>query len=91
MAYEIIMPALGMNQDTGIVVTWHKQLGENVKVHDILFEVETDKSILEVESEYDGILARIMAKVGEPIPLGQVIALIAVTSEEAADISSKAW
>jgi pyruvate dehydrogenase E2 component (dihydrolipoamide acetyltransferase)/2-oxoglutarate dehydrogenase E2 component (dihydrolipoamide succinyltransferase) len=90
MAYEIIMPALGMNQDTGIVVTWHKQLGESVKAHEVLFEVETDKTTMEVEAGYDGILAQIMAKVGEPIPLGQVIALVAMTSEEAADIASKA-
>ncbi len=90
MAYEIIMPALGMNQDTGIIVSWHKQLQESVRAGDTLFEVETDKATLEVEAGHDGILAWVTQKIGKPIPLGDVIAIIAITREEAAEIFARA-
>ncbi len=43
----VIMPALGMTQDTGLLVNWLKQPGEAVRADDILFEVETDKSTME--------------------------------------------
>jgi pyruvate/2-oxoglutarate dehydrogenase complex dihydrolipoamide acyltransferase (E2) component len=76
MAHDIIMPALGMAQDTGIIVSWRKQLGDEVKAGDVLMEVETDKSTVEVEAGYDGYLASVMAETGVPIPVGQVVAMI---------------
>jgi pyruvate/2-oxoglutarate dehydrogenase complex dihydrolipoamide acyltransferase (E2) component len=76
MAHDIIMPALGMAQDTGIIVSWRKQLGDEVKSGDVLMEVETDKSTVEVEAGYDGYLASVMAETGVPIPVGQVVAVI---------------
>jgi pyruvate dehydrogenase E2 component (dihydrolipoamide acetyltransferase)/2-oxoglutarate dehydrogenase E2 component (dihydrolipoamide succinyltransferase) len=76
MAHDIIMPALGMAQDTGIIVSWRKQLGDEVKAGDVLMEIETDKSTVEVEAGYDGYLASVMAETGVPIPVGQVVAVI---------------
>jgi pyruvate/2-oxoglutarate dehydrogenase complex dihydrolipoamide acyltransferase (E2) component len=51
---DVIMPALGMAQDTGKLLQWLKQPGDSVAVGDQLFEVETDKSVMEVEASEAG-------------------------------------
>ncbi|WP_170378627.1 biotin/lipoyl-containing protein [Ruegeria atlantica] len=73
---EIIMPALGMAQDTGLIVSWRKQPGEAVAAEDILFEVETDKSTVEVATGHNGFLAGVLAGVGDNVQVGQVIAVV---------------
>ena len=50
MATEIIMPVLGMTMESGIIVEWMKQEGDSVVEGDVLFNVETDKSVMEVEA-----------------------------------------
>lgn len=74
----IIMPALGMAQDTGLIVAWHKAPGDAVAASDILFEVETDKSTVEVEAGFDGFVAALLAEAGEDVPVGETIAVISV-------------
>jgi pyruvate/2-oxoglutarate dehydrogenase complex dihydrolipoamide acyltransferase (E2) component len=76
MPHEVIMPALGMAQDSGLIVSWLKQAGDAVKTGEALMEVETDKAVVEVESPADGYLADVRAEAGENVPVGQVIALI---------------
>jgi pyruvate/2-oxoglutarate dehydrogenase complex dihydrolipoamide acyltransferase (E2) component len=73
---DIIMPVLGMAQDSGKLVSWNKALGDEVATDDVLFEVETDKSTMEVAAGADGYLAAIMADIGEDVPTGQIIAII---------------
>lgn len=80
---EVIMPALGMAQDTGLIVAWHKSPGEAVSASDILFEVETDKSTMEVEAGQDGYIAALLAEAGEEAPVGGVIALISAERPDA--------
>ena len=48
--------------------------GEAVKAGDVLMEVETDKAVMEVEAEADGVLVDVRAAAGEEIPVGEVIA-----------------
>lgn len=76
MPHEVIMPALGMAQDTGVIVAWRKEAGEAVKAGDVLMEVETDKAVMEVESGADGYVAELRAEAGKPVPVGDVVALI---------------
>ncbi|AKI01852.1 e3 binding domain protein [Hoeflea sp. IMCC20628] len=73
---SIIMPALGMTQDTGLIVAWHKSAGDPVSAGDILLEVETDKSVMEVEAGHDGYVAAILAETREVVPVGDIIAVI---------------
>src|SRR6056297_3685671 len=80
---EVIMPALGMAQDTGLIVAWHKGLGDAVASGDILFEVETDKSTMEVEAGQDGFVAALLADAGEEAPVGDVIAIISTDKPDA--------
>ncbi|WP_298922362.1 biotin/lipoyl-containing protein [uncultured Roseobacter sp.] len=82
MPHEVIMPALGMAQDTGLLVAWLKAPGDAVSAGDPLFEVETDKSTVEVEASSDGFLTGVKADAGSEVPVGQVIALISDTAVE---------
>ena len=80
---EVIMPTLGMAQDSGLLVAWHKQPGDQVGADDVLFEVETDKSVNEVNAGFDGYLGATLAEAGEDVPTGQTIAII--TAEKPAN------
>jgi pyruvate dehydrogenase E2 component (dihydrolipoamide acetyltransferase) len=68
------MPALEMAQETGKLVSWLKKEGEPVKKGDMLLEVETDKAVVEIEAQSDGVLGGVTAKVGDVVPVGQTIA-----------------
>jgi pyruvate/2-oxoglutarate dehydrogenase complex dihydrolipoamide acyltransferase (E2) component len=81
MPREVIMPALGMAQETGLIVAWLKREGEAVAEGDALFEVETDKATMEVEAQGAGFLTNVRATEGESVPVGGVLALISETAE----------
>ena len=69
MNKEVIMPALGMAQQTGILTRWLKREGESVVKGEPLMEIETDKVTVEIESTADGILSDITAAEGDEIPI----------------------
>ncbi len=74
--HSVTMPQLGMAQDTGLLVSWQKSPGDAVSATDVLFEVETDKSTMEVEAGRDGYLAATLAEAGEEVPVGDPVAII---------------
>ena len=74
--HEVIMPALGMTQDTGEIIAWHKQVGDAVMPDDVLMEVETDKTTMEVEAGFTGFVTDIRAAAGTSVPVGDVIAVL---------------
>jgi pyruvate dehydrogenase E2 component (dihydrolipoamide acetyltransferase) len=73
MAVSVVMPALEMAQETGKLVSWLKKEGEPVRKGDMLLEVETDKAVVEIEAQADGVLGGVTAKVGDVVPVGQTI------------------
>ena len=81
MATDVILPALGMSQDTGKIIQWLKSEGEQVVKGEPLVEIETDKATVEIEAPANGVLARVSAASGEDIPVGQVIAAILAPEE----------
>ncbi len=83
MATQVIMPALGMAQETGTLVRWLKVEGETVRQGEAIAEIQTDKAMVELEARASGILARMTARDGEDVPVGQPIAMI-LSPEEAA-------
>jgi biotin carboxyl carrier protein len=85
MPLDVIMPALGMAQDSGVIVSWLKQPGDKVATGDPLFEVETDKATMEVEAQGGGYLTDVTVVAGEAAPVGQVIARISDTAEGSGD------
>src|SRR6056297_2162672 len=90
MPHEVIMPALGMAQDTGRIVSWLKKPGEAVASGDALFEVETDKATMEVEATHDGYLTDVRAGAGEDVPVGNAVAMISDTPEDSGMTGSDA-
>ncbi|ETX29405.1 biotin/lipoyl-containing protein [Roseivivax isoporae] len=72
----VTMPQLGMAQDAGLLVTWSVTLGDRVGPDDTLFEVETDKSTMEVPAGAAGYLAATLAEPGEEVPVGQPVAIL---------------
>src|SRR5690242_21040894 len=83
MATDVILPALGMAQDTGKIVEWLKAEGQSVTAGEPLVVIETDKAAVDLEAPATGILSRVAAQVGDEAPVGQVIAVI-LSPEEAA-------
>ncbi|MCL5069313.1 MAG: hypothetical protein M1308_00180 [Actinobacteria bacterium] len=61
---EVIMPKLGLTMGKGTIEKWHKKVGDKVEEGDVLFEVMTDKVSLEVESNYSGILEKVLKTEG---------------------------
>src|SRR5438477_3021744 len=82
MPVEVIMPMLGMAQETGKVVRWLKAEGEAVAMAEPLMEVETDKVTVEIEAPAAGTLAGVTASEGEDVPVGRVIAYVLGDGEQ---------
>jgi pyruvate dehydrogenase E2 component (dihydrolipoamide acetyltransferase) len=80
---DVVMPALGMAQETGTLMRWLKHEGELVAKGEPLMEVETDKATVEIEAPASGTLSQVRANEGDVVPVGQVIALILTPGEEA--------
>jgi len=83
LAKDVIMPALGMAQETGVLLEWLKSEGDEVTMGEPLMEIETDKATVEVEAPASGILANLTAVPGDEVPVGQVIGLILAPGESA--------
>lgn len=83
MAYEVVMPRLGWNMESGALSSWRKKDGDFVNTGDILFEVESDKAIQEVEAVESGIL-RIPPDspgLGQVVPVGTRLAYLLLPGE----------
>ena len=76
------MPALGMAQDSGIVLRWLRAEGDQVSAGEALLEVETDKATVELESPIDGTLSSVRASEGDQVPVGEVIAMVLAVGEQ---------
>ncbi len=76
------MPKLGMTMQTGKVLRFLVNEGDNVKKGDIIMEIETDKVSIKAESPFEGTLLRIIAKKGDVIPINHTVALIGKPGED---------
>jgi pyruvate dehydrogenase E2 component (dihydrolipoamide acetyltransferase) len=81
MALSIVMPALEIAQETGKIVAWRKKPGDQVAKGEPLLEIETDKAVVEIESPGEGVLAGVIATVGDVIPVGNIIAWLVAPGE----------
>ncbi len=83
MASQIVMPRMGLTMDEGTLVGWRKSEGQPVTAGEPLFEIETDKSTVEVEASESGVLGKILFPVGATVPVGTVIAILVQPGEAA--------
>lgn len=81
MAFEVLMPQLGLTMEEGTVSQWIKHEGDAVKTGDVILEITTDKLTNEVASEHDGVLLKIVAQEGEDIPVKGLLAYIGQPGE----------
>lgn len=86
MATKVVMPALGMAQETGKLVEWLKSEGDTVEKGEPLMQIETDKVTVEIEAPASGILANISATPGTDVAVGHTIAQILEPGEIATSI-----
>ena len=81
MAHAVRMPKPGQMTEECLLSMWRKAEGETVAVGDVVFEIETDKSTMEVESFHDGVLLRQVAAAGDIVPVNEVCAWIGEPGE----------
>src|SRR5436305_4256758 len=73
---DITMPQLGETVTEGTITKWMKQVGDEVKEDEVLFEVSTDKVDSEVPSPASGYLSEILVPEGETVDVGAKLAVI---------------
>jgi len=81
MVTEVIMPKMGQTMEKGKIIKWLKKEGEAIQKGEPLLEIETDKTVIEVESRGTGILRKIVAQEEEETPIGTIIGYIAKEDE----------
>ena len=80
---DVLMPQLGETVAEGKIVKWFKQAGDAVSPGDNLFEIETDKTSMEVPATFGGKLSEINFQVGDVAKVGAVVAVILGEGETA--------
>ncbi len=86
MAQIVIMPKLSQTMEEGSIVKWRKQEGDVVRKGDIIFEIETDKAVIEVESFFEGTLIKIVVPEGQVVPVAATVGFIGKAGEKAPDV-----
>jgi pyruvate dehydrogenase E2 component (dihydrolipoamide acetyltransferase) len=86
---EIRMPSGGASATEGTLVRWLKREGESVERGELLFEVESDKAMLEVEAQSAGVLHRILVADGTSgVAVDEVVGLLVSDDESAEAVAS---
>lgn len=87
MATTIVMPQLASTMEKGTIAKWLKQVGDEVTEGEAIIEITTDKVDIEVESPASGILLKILADVGDEVPVKEPVAILGAAGEDVGDIS----
>ncbi len=82
MANKILMPASGQTAAESRIVRWNVEEGEKVNRGDVLFEIETDKAVMGVESYAKGTVLKIVYGEGDDVEAGKVVAYIGEPGEK---------
>jgi pyruvate dehydrogenase E2 component (dihydrolipoamide acetyltransferase) len=90
MPIEVILPKVDMDMDDGIITEWKVAPGDRVRQGQILFDIETNKSVMEVESPGSGVIRDLAPITGEPIAVGTVVGWIDADAEAGASLAATA-
>ena len=82
MATEVKLPQLGQTMEEGTVVSCLVKVGDEVKKGDVIFEIETDKATIEMESTADGFVKHILAEIDQTLPFGATLLILGDKDEE---------
>jgi pyruvate dehydrogenase E2 component (dihydrolipoamide acetyltransferase) len=87
MATEVKLPRLGQGMESGTIVRWLKNEGEEVSKGEPLYELDTDKVTQEVEAESDGVLLKIVVADGE-VDVGTTVGIIGAQDEDVSELAA---
>lgn len=90
MPIEVILPKVDMDMDDGIITEWKVAPGDRVRQGQILFDIETNKSVMEVESPGSGVIRDLAPITGEPIAVGTVVGWIDADAAAGASLPATA-
>lgn len=82
MAEVMLMPLLSDTMTEGTVAGWHKEIGDEIEIGELLLEIETDKAVMEQDSFFEGTLLHIGVQEGETVPVNAVLAVIGEKGED---------
>jgi pyruvate dehydrogenase E2 component (dihydrolipoamide acetyltransferase) len=78
---DIVMPRLSDSMEEGTILTWMREVGDEIKIGDEIVEIETDKANMAYESDVAGTLTEILAQEGETLAIGAPIARVGDSGE----------
>jgi pyruvate dehydrogenase E2 component (dihydrolipoamide acetyltransferase) len=90
MGYVVRMPKLGLEMEQGTLLEWAVDRDEPVSEGDLVAEIESEKSIGEIDAREDGILRRTYLEVGDAVPPGTPIGIVAAADADIADLEAEA-
>jgi len=82
MPKEVRLPQLGQTMEEGTIVDCRVKVGDEVSKGDVIFEIETDKATLEMESPAEGFVKHILAEVDQTLPVGAPVLVLGDKDEE---------
>ena len=82
MVTPVTLPKLGYEMEQATLAAWLKQPGDRISIGEVIAEIETDKAIVELETEADGTLLAIAAEAGSIVPVGAVVAYLGEPGEQ---------
>jgi pyruvate dehydrogenase E2 component (dihydrolipoamide acetyltransferase) len=82
MAKEVRLPQLGQTMEEGTIVNCLVKVGDEIKKGDVIFEIETDKATLEMESPAGGFVKHILVAVDETLPIGAPVLVLGEQGED---------
>jgi len=85
MATEVLVPQFSATMEEATIVAWHKDEGDPITAGEVILEIETDKSVLEIEASVGGYLGPPAATKGAILPVGARIVTIFAPGEPAAE------
>ncbi len=90
MISEVTMPSMGADMTEGTIVKWLKAEGDQIGRGDKLAEVETDKTVVEMEAYAEGLLRKILVSEGSLVQVGAVIAFIGDADDDIPEVAAAA-
>lgn len=88
MIHKIILPKIEPNMEEATIIEWSKNEGEFIAKGETIFVIETAKASIEIESEEEGYLRKIIIKEGETVPILTVVALMGDKNEELLELNN---
>lgn len=85
---ELLMPKMGESIMEATILTWLKNVGDEIGLDESILEIATDKVDTEVPSPASGVIAEILFKEGDTVEVGKAIAIISTEGEVAEPVSA---